>query len=92
MRKLSLKLKLFWRSLDKKFTGIWTLSFLGINVVTVTFTTLYIKDLNETTTNTSIEEEDNSFETVDVNTIGSDLFTEVGLIPNNQARSESYYE
>ncbi|NQX83865.1 MAG: hypothetical protein HRS57_01585 [Mycoplasmataceae bacterium] len=91
MRKLNLKLKVFWRSLDKKLIGIWTLSFLGINVVTATFITFYIKDLNETTTNTSIEGEDNSFETVDVDTIGNAPFTEIGLLSNNQDYNESYY-
>ncbi|NQX83860.1 MAG: hypothetical protein HRS57_01560 [Mycoplasmataceae bacterium] len=92
MKKLSLSLKRFWKTLDKKVLGIWTLSFLGISAVTATFTTLYIMDSNDESTSSSIEEDEQNLpEIINVDTIGSGPFVEVGLLSNNADRNESYY-
>ncbi|NQX83867.1 MAG: hypothetical protein HRS57_01595, partial [Mycoplasmataceae bacterium] len=89
MKRINIRLKLYWRSLDLKTIGIWTLCFLGINSATAAFTVLYLNTLDNTNEVTNIE--NNTTNGVEFDTIGNDPFIDVGVISNSNEKLESYY-
>ncbi|NQX84179.1 MAG: hypothetical protein HRS57_03205, partial [Mycoplasmataceae bacterium] len=89
MSKLTIKLRLYWRSLDLKTIGIWTICFLGINSATAAFTVLYLDTIDNTNNVTNIE--NNTTNGVEFDTIGNDTFIDVGVISNSNEQLESYY-
>ena len=91
MNKLLVRLKLFWRTLDKKTISIWTVSFLVVNSVTAAFSVLYADTLSNAANEVVSDDISSGIETVDIDTIGTDPFIEVGLISNSNEKLESYY-
>ncbi|NQX83707.1 MAG: hypothetical protein HRS57_00760, partial [Mycoplasmataceae bacterium] len=88
---LNSRLKLYWRTLDKKTISIWLVCFVAVNAVTVPFAVMYADDISNSNVEILDDGSLSTSETIDVDTIGSDEFADIGLISNSNEQLESYY-
>ncbi|NQX83929.1 MAG: hypothetical protein HRS57_01910 [Mycoplasmataceae bacterium] len=91
MKKIKYKMLIYLRSLDIKTIALWTTSLLAVNAVTAFFTVSYLEELNNTTTESLVNDGSSDIGVIGEDIIGNENFIDVGFISNSNEQLESYY-